>query len=73
MKEKEYADKTGVERSLERWEGEGGEVLPTTLRLIELAAIEKQENKDDGEQSASEEKVTGKIVKHRKKVWMNRI
>ena len=62
MSEKEYADKTGVERSIERWEGEGGEVLPTALRIIERAAIEKQENKDNEEQHIGEEKVIEKIV-----------
>jgi len=46
MKEKEYADKTGVERSIERWEGEGGDVLPTALRSItnyQKRSLEKTE------------------------------
>jgi hypothetical protein len=42
-----YADKTSVERSVERWENEGGDVLPIALRNKERAAIEKQENKND--------------------------
>lgn len=49
-----YADKTSAERSVERWEGEGGEVLPTGLRIKERAAFEKQENKD-GERRQAEE------------------
>lgn len=42
---KKYADKTSAERSIERWEGEGGEVLPTALRNKEIAEIEKREDK----------------------------
>lgn len=51
---KKYADKTSIERSVERWENEGGEVLPTELRNAERAAIEQQENKCAGKQNSGE-------------------
>ena len=47
---KKYADKTSAERSIERWENEGGDVLPTALRNKEIAKIEMQENKSDKRQ-----------------------